>query len=78
MYKKYAGNGIVLEESNYKNNQYDGLAVFKDPDDSVVSKGEFINGRKAGVWQFYKKGKLVKEVNMNNPEAVSKANRNKL
>ena len=78
LYKKYAGNGIVLEESNYKNNQYDGLAVFKDPDDSVVSKGEFINGRKAGVWQFYKKGKLVKEVNMNNPEAVSKANRNKL
>jgi antitoxin component YwqK of YwqJK toxin-antitoxin module len=72
-YKKYAENGVILEESNYKNDKYDGLAVFKDPDDSIVSKGKFTNGKKAGAWQFYKKGKLVKEINMSNPEAVSKA-----
>ena len=75
-YKKYAENGIVLEESNYKNDLYDGLAVFKDPDDTIVSKGKFSNGKKAGIWQFYKKGKVVKELNMSNPEEVSKANRN--
>lgn len=77
-YKKYSENGIILEESNYKNDVYDGVAIFKDPDGSIVSKGSFINGEKAGVWQFYEKGKLAKEVNMSNPEAVSKANRNKL
>lgn len=75
-YKKYAENGIVLEESNYKNNQYDGFAVFKDPNGSLVSKGKFINGKKAGLWQFYEKGKLAHEVNMSNPAAVSKANHN--
>jgi antitoxin component YwqK of YwqJK toxin-antitoxin module len=73
LYKKYAENGVILEQSNYKNDKYDGLAVFKDPDDSVVSKGKFTNGKKSGIWQFYKKGKLEKEVNMSNPEAVSKA-----
>ena len=75
-YKKYAENGIVLEESNYKNDLYDGLAVFKDPDGSIVSKGKFSNGKKAGIWQFYEKGKVIKELNMSNPEEVSKANRN--
>lgn len=75
-YKKFAENGIILEESNYKNNQYDGIAIFKDPDGSIVSKGKFSNGKKAGLWQFFEKGKLVKEVNMSNPEALSKSNRN--
>ncbi|MDG2432121.1 hypothetical protein [Flavobacterium sp.] len=74
-YKKYAENGVVLEEANYKNNLYDGLAVFKDPDDSIVSKGKFSNGKKSGIWQFYKKGKLVNEFNMSNPQEASRANR---
>lgn len=76
LYKKYAENGIILEESSYKNDQYDGIATFKDPDGTIVSKGKFTIGKKAGIWQFFEKGKLVKEVNMNNPEALSKANRN--
>ena len=75
-YKKYAENGIVLEESMYKNDQYDGNAIFRDPDGSIVSKGKFGNGRKVGLWSFFEKGKVVKEVNMSDPEAVSKANRN--
>ena len=74
-YKKYAENGVILEEANYKNNLYDGLAVFKDPDDSIVSKGKFSNGKKSGIWQFYKKGKVVNEFNMSNPQEASKANR---
>jgi antitoxin component YwqK of YwqJK toxin-antitoxin module len=76
VYKKYAENGIILEESGYKNDQYDGTAIFKDPDGTIVSKGKFTNGKKVGIWQFFEKGKLVKEVNMNNPEALSKSNRN--
>ncbi|MBX9887631.1 MAG: hypothetical protein K2Y30_06825 [Flavobacteriaceae bacterium] len=75
-YKKYAENGIVLEESIYKNNQYDGVAIFRDPDGSMVSKGKFTNGKKTGLWSFFEKGKLVKEVNMSNPEDAAKANRN--
>lgn len=75
-YKKYSENGIVLEQSIYKNNEYSGLSVFKDPDGNVVSKGQFVKGKKAGIWQFFEKGKLIKEIDMSNPQSISKANRN--
>jgi antitoxin component YwqK of YwqJK toxin-antitoxin module len=76
MYKKYAENGIVLEESIYKNNEFNGLAIFRDPDGNVVSKGQFINGKKTGMWQFFEKGKLSKQVNMNYPERTKKTKHN--
>lgn len=72
IYKKYAENGIILEETIYKNNVYEGLAVFKDGDGNVVSKGRFVKGKKSGIWQFFEKGKLVKEVNMSVPENTSR------
>jgi antitoxin component YwqK of YwqJK toxin-antitoxin module len=74
VYKRYTESGIIIEESNYKNDQYDGLATFRDADDgTIVSKGKFVNGKKAGIWQFFEKGKLVKEMNMNYPQTSSKA-----
>lgn len=76
-YKRYTESGIIIEESNYKNNEYDGLAIFRDPDDgTIVSKGKFVNGKKAGIWQFFEKGKLVKEENMSFPQAKLKAKKN--
>ncbi|MES2239713.1 MAG: hypothetical protein V4497_05570 [Bacteroidota bacterium] len=72
-YKKYSEKGILLEESSFKDNQYQGLAVFKDVDGNVVSKGNFTNGKKIGSWQFFENGKLTQEVNMNhykNDDAV--------
>ncbi|HWS60763.1 MAG TPA: hypothetical protein VN182_07520 [Flavobacterium sp.] len=73
-YKKYTESGIIIEESNYNNNQFDGIAIFRDADDgSIISKGKFVNGKKAGIWQFYQKGKLIKEENMSFPQSNSKA-----
>lgn len=66
-YKKYAENGVVLEESNYKNDQYDGPAVFRSAENVVTSRGIFKNGKKTGIWEFTKKGALVKE-NMDKPQ----------
>jgi antitoxin component YwqK of YwqJK toxin-antitoxin module len=75
-YKRYTETGILIEESNYKNNLYDGLAIFRDADDgTIVSKGKFVNGKKSGIWQFFEKGKLVKEVNMSYPQNSSKSNK---
>ncbi|MFV5685525.1 toxin-antitoxin system YwqK family antitoxin [Flavobacterium sp. GB2R13] len=73
VYKKYTEKGIVLEESIFKNNEYNGLAIFKDTDGNVVSKGQFVNGKKSGSWQFFEKGKKVKEVNMSIPENATKS-----
>ena len=72
-YKKYTENGIVLEESTFKNNLYSGLAVFRDSNGNLVSTGQFVNGKKAGIWQFFEKGKVVKEMNMSFPENATKS-----
>ena len=63
-YKKYTMKGTVLEDSNYKKGQFEGLAIFNDPLGNLVSKGIFKNGKKSGIWEFYQDGKLVKKVNM--------------
>jgi antitoxin component YwqK of YwqJK toxin-antitoxin module len=68
VYKKYTESGIVLEETIFQNNEYNGLAIFKDADGSVVSKGRFVNGKKAGIWHFFEKGKQAKEIDMSNPQ----------
>jgi len=76
-YKRYTETGIIIEESNYKNNEFDGLAIFRDPDDgTIVSKGKFTNGKKTGIWQFFNKGKLEKEMNMSFPQSKSKTKSN--
>lgn len=64
LYKKYTEKGIVLEESFFKNNDYNGKAIFRDIDGNVASSGIFLNGKKTGVWQFFEKGKLIKEMDM--------------
>lgn len=73
IYKKTAVNGTLLEQSTYKNNEYNGDAVFYDSDGTVASKGKFLNGKKVGMWQFFTKGKLVKEVNMSDPKSNYRA-----
>ncbi|MNQ23020.1 MORN repeat variant [compost metagenome] len=72
-YKKYGQNALLLEQSTYKNNEYNGEAVFYDSDGVMASKGKFLNGKKVGMWQFYLKGKLTKEVNMSDPKSNYKA-----
>jgi len=73
IYKKYGQNGTLLEQTTYKNNEYNGDAVFYDADGVVASKGKFVNGKKANMWQFYLKGKLTKEVNMSDPKSSYQA-----
>lgn len=63
-YKKYAENDVVLEETIYVNGEYDGLAIFRNPDNQIVGQGLFKNGKKVGMWKLLEKGKLI-DVNMN-------------
>ena len=73
VYKRFTEAGIIIEESNYKDNEFHGLATFKDPDDgSLVSIGKFLNGKKVGIWQFFNKGKLIRETNMSDLKNASK------
>lgn len=63
-YKKYTMKGVVLEDSNYKNDQLDGPAIYNDPLGKPASRGNFKNGKKVGMWEFYQDGKLVKKDNV--------------
>jgi antitoxin component YwqK of YwqJK toxin-antitoxin module len=69
-YKKWANNGVVLEEATYDKDQYEGQAIYRDPLGNIVAKGLYKKGKKVGMWQFYEGGKLVSEENMS---AVKKA-----
>jgi antitoxin component YwqK of YwqJK toxin-antitoxin module len=75
-YKKYTEKGVLLEESNFKNDVYNGAAIFKESNGNVASKGQFLNGKKAGIWHFFEKGKLSKETNMNFQEQAVKDKNN--
>lgn len=75
-YKKYTEKGILLEESAFKNDFYSGLAIFRDSNGNTVSKGQFENGKKVGIWQFFEKGKIVKEINMSFTENATKSKNN--
>lgn len=76
LYKKYTEKGIVLEESFFKNNDYNGKAIFRDTDGNVASSGIFVNGKKTGIWQFFEKGKLIKEMDMSFSENNTKTSPN--
>lgn len=65
LYKKYSDKGVVIEESNYINDQFDGPSVYRNAANEVITRGQFKNGKKSGIWKFYEKNKLVKEVNSN-------------
>ena len=71
-YKKYTEKGALLEESNFKNDLYSGLAIFRDGNGDIASQGQFVNGKKEGMWQFFEKGKIVKEMNMSFSETATK------
>jgi hypothetical protein len=42
---------------------------------AILFQGQFVNGKKSGIWQFLKKGKLVKETNMSFPENATNQNK---
>lgn len=58
--KIYTNKGIVMEESNFKNDLYHGWAIFRLPNGDNGSQGNYTNGERKGVWQIFKNGKLFK------------------
>lgn len=74
--KIYSDKGIVLEATVYQKGQYNGPAIFRDTNGFIASKGNFVLGKKEGVWEFYEKDKLVKKRNMSYPEGLTKRKKN--
>lgn len=61
VYKKFSENGVVLEEAIFKNDEYDGLAIYRDINGNLVSKGNYVQGKKSGIWEVVENGMLIKK-----------------
>ena len=60
-YRKYSEKGSVMEEVNYVNGLIEGPAVYRDGSGALISKGNYKGGRKDGIWEIYRDGKLHKK-----------------
>ncbi|NOR88588.1 MAG: hypothetical protein GQ527_13370 [Bacteroidales bacterium] len=55
---------IIQYDRNYKNGQLDGSGMFLREDGSILSKGSYIDGKRAGIWKHFKRdGTISKETN---------------
>ncbi|WP_367392838.1 toxin-antitoxin system YwqK family antitoxin [Lewinella sp. LCG006] len=61
----FSKRGILIVERRYKNGQLHGTYFFYDRNDGrLTTQGEYLNGKKVGIWKSYELGRLiVKEYN---------------
>ena len=57
----YSPEGILLKKLHYKNDLLVGQAFYYDANGNVSIEGNYKEGRKHGVWKYYKDGKVVLE-----------------
>jgi len=60
--KWFSENNKFLRTSMYKDNQLHGKTVNYNAEEQITSEGDYINDRKKGIWNYYIKGKLSKEI----------------
>ncbi|TAF70852.1 MAG: hypothetical protein EAZ58_05005 [Flavobacterium sp.] len=78
----YFPDGKVAEETHYEDGlKHGSCKIYSDKgivftNGFIASKGNFVLGKKEGVWEFYEKDKLVKKRNMSYPEGLTKRKKN--
>jgi antitoxin component YwqK of YwqJK toxin-antitoxin module len=65
-YRQYTEKDIVLEESVYKDDKLQGPALYRNAHGEVTRKGQYADNKKTGIWQYFEKGKMVKQEDMTN------------
>ena len=63
-YKRYSIKGFVYQDLQYKNGKLNGLASYYNRlNGNILKKGNYINGDKVGIWEFYFEGELSETKN---------------
>ncbi len=57
----YSPEGVLLKKLKYRNDQLVGEAFHYDASGALMIEGFYKEGRKDGIWKYYKRGKLVLE-----------------
>ena len=61
--KKYNKDGKLIEEMAFVGGQMEGSYKVYDEFGSLVISGNFKNDKKKGIWSYFEKGKLVRQMN---------------
>ena len=61
--KKYNKDGKLIEEMVFVGGQMEGSYKVYDEFGSLVISGNFKNDKKKGIWSYFEKGKLVRQMN---------------
>jgi len=57
----YSPDGVLLKKLQYRNNLLVGEAFYYDANGAVTIEGHYKEGKKNGLWKYYKNGKVVLE-----------------
>jgi antitoxin component YwqK of YwqJK toxin-antitoxin module len=61
-----------LRQSYYKDDVLEGKTINYDSDGNVTSEGNYDKDKKAGIWKYYKGGKITKEIDHTNQKIIKK------
>ncbi len=68
----YSPEGVVLKKLNYVNDKLSGEAFYYDANGTITIKGYYKTGKKNGLWQYFKNGKVEMEETYPKPEKPRK------
>ena len=70
--KWFSENEILLKWSHYKGGELNGKIINYDSEGHITSEGNYVNDRKDGIWNYYRAGKLTKEINHTSQKVIRK------
>lgn len=57
----YSPEGILLKKLQYRSDVLVGSALYYDAGGNISIEGTYKNGKKHGLWRYYKNGKVILE-----------------
>lgn len=70
--KWFYKSGKPLRQSHYKDDLLNGKTINYDPDGNIISEGDYEKDMKAGIWKYYKNGKITKEIDHTKQKVIKK------
>ena len=60
--KRFSEKGQLIDSHVYKNNLFDGPASYHDGLGNKMYEGNYVNGKRVGMWKFFENNKVIKQV----------------
>ncbi len=70
--KWFSEKNTLLRVNTYKDDALHGKSINYDSGGNITSEGDYIEDQKKGIWNYYKDGKLSKEIDHTNQKVISK------